>query len=42
MTESRARPNTPATWKANAAGVDLNRNFDAGWAQLDEPRRPLV
>lgn len=24
-----------AQWKANAAGVDLNRNFDAGWAQLE-------
>lgn len=22
-------------WKANAAGVDLNRNFDAGWERVD-------
>ena len=27
-------------WKANAAGVDLNRNFDAGWAQLDSRAAP--
>ena len=24
-----------AQWKANAAGVDLNRNFDAGWGGSD-------
>ena len=29
-----------AQWKANAAGVDLNRNFDAGWAQLDDGAAP--
>ena len=23
------------TWKANAAGVDLNRNFDAQWGRID-------
>lgn len=23
-------------WKSNAAGVDLNRNFDAGWEQLGD------
>lgn len=25
-------------WKANAAGVDLNRNFDAGWNKIDDNR----
>ncbi len=24
-----------ATWKANGLGVDLNRNFDAGWSVID-------
>lgn len=24
----------PAQWKANAVGVDLNRNFDAGWQEF--------
>ena len=28
------------TWKANAAGVDLNRNFDAGWELLDGRSAP--
>lgn len=23
-------------WKSNAAGVDLNRNFDAGWVQIED------
>lgn len=27
-------------WKANAAGVDLNRNFDAGWDMLDQKHQP--
>ncbi len=27
-------------WKANAAGVDLNRNFDAGWAEVDTRPAP--
>ncbi|MBQ6361039.1 MAG: SH3 domain-containing protein [Lachnospiraceae bacterium] len=27
-------------WKANAAGVDLNRNFDAGWEALDQKKEP--
>ena len=25
-----------ATWKANGVGVDLNRNFPAGWEQIDD------
>jgi g-D-glutamyl-meso-diaminopimelate peptidase len=25
--------NNPARWKANALGVDLNRNFSVGWSQ---------
>ena len=25
-------------WKSNAAGVDLNRNFDAGWDIIDDNR----
>ena len=29
-----------AQWKANAAGVDLNRNFDAGWDALDGRAAP--
>lgn len=24
-------------WKANAMGVDINRNFDVGWSQLKSP-----
>ena len=27
-------------WKANAAGVDLNRNFDAEWEELDLRKQP--
>lgn len=27
-------------WKANAAGVDLNRNFDAGWEGLESRSAP--
>lgn len=26
--------NEPGRWQANARGVDLNHNFDAGWAEL--------
>ena len=28
------------TWKANAAGVDLNRNFDAQWQRIDTRPEP--
>ncbi len=31
-----SEPAYASRWKANAAGVDLNRNFDAGWAGLPE------
>ena len=27
-------------WKANAAGVDLNRNFDAGWDEISQKAEP--
>jgi g-D-glutamyl-meso-diaminopimelate peptidase len=27
-------------WKANAAGVDLNNNFDAGWSEMDLKEYP--
>ncbi len=27
-------------WKANANGVDLNRNFDAQWAGIESPAKP--
>lgn len=27
-------------WKANAAGIDLNRNFDAQWVDLSGPAEP--
>ncbi len=27
-------------WKANAAGVDLNNNFDAGWNEIDLKQQP--
>ncbi|MBO5796729.1 MAG: M14 family metallocarboxypeptidase [Clostridia bacterium] len=30
---------TPGLWQANARGVDLNHNFDAGWAALQELER---
>lgn len=29
-----------AQWKANARGVDLNRNFNAGWESLDGAKEP--
>lgn len=29
-----------STWKANAEGVDLNRNFDAGWAEYTGSPEP--
>jgi g-D-glutamyl-meso-diaminopimelate peptidase len=28
------------TWKANALGVDINRNFPSGWESLDSPDGP--
>ncbi|HOV69732.1 MAG TPA: M14 family zinc carboxypeptidase, partial [Clostridia bacterium] len=27
-------------WKSNAAGVDLNRNFNAGWSSVYSPKNP--
>lgn len=27
-------------WKANARGVDINRNFNAGWEEYEGPREP--
>lgn len=27
-------------WKSNASGVDLNNNFDAGWAEIDLKQAP--
>ncbi|WP_300857732.1 M14 family metallocarboxypeptidase [uncultured Clostridium sp.] len=27
-------------WKANARGVDLNRNFDAGWDEINQRKKP--
>lgn len=27
-------------WKANAAGVDLNRNFDVGWDEISQKTEP--
>lgn len=29
-----------ALWKANGKGVDLNRNFPAGWEQIDDRTEP--
>ncbi len=29
-----------ALWKANARGVDLNRNFDAGWEEYTRAANP--
>lgn len=26
-------------WKANAIGVDLNRNFDAGWSEINQSKK---
>lgn len=31
--------NEPGRWQANARGVDLNHNFDAGWAELRKIER---
>jgi len=28
------------SWKSNANGVDINRNFDAGWSDIDSPASP--
>jgi len=33
-TKISAMSNNLTEWKANAAGVDLNRNFDAGWQEF--------
>lgn len=30
----------PARWKANAAGVDLNRNFSVGWGEMVNTKVP--
>ena len=35
LVDAVSRGNTK-TWQANARGVDLNHNFDAGWKQLHE------
>ena len=35
-----AMSNNLTEWKANAAGVDLNRNFDAGWQEFGGSPRP--
>ena len=29
-----------AIWKANAAGIDLNKNFDAGWEGIEQKESP--
>lgn len=31
-----------ATWKANANGVDLNRNFDVNWEKLENREQPSM
>lgn len=35
-TVARIQAENPALWQANARGVDLNHNFDAGFARLRE------
>lgn len=35
----RIQERSPASWQANARGVDLNHNFDAGFAELKELER---
>ena len=37
---SASKANYAKDWKANGLGVDLNRNFDAGWAENDDRRAP--
>lgn len=32
---------TPGLWQANARGVDINHNFNAGWAQMQEQAAAL-
>lgn len=32
-------PTSPGRWQANARGVDINHNFNAGWALLQELER---
>ena len=37
---SASKANYAKDWKANGLGVDLNRNFDAGWAENDDRTAP--
>ena len=37
---SASKLNYAKDWKANALGVDLNRNFSAGWEMLDDRTAP--
>ena len=37
LVESVWQPDVP--WNANAAGVDINHNFDAGWSRLRQAER---
>lgn len=37
---SETRADYPSRWKANANGVDLNRNFPAGWEALESRAVP--
>ena len=37
---SKSESSYATLWKANAEGVDINRNFPAGWAQIDDRTGP--
>ncbi|MBR0447300.1 MAG: gamma-D-glutamyl-meso-diaminopimelate peptidase [Clostridia bacterium] len=36
-TATVAGADTPGLWRGNARGVDINHNFNAGWAEMQDP-----
>lgn len=36
-TAAAAGADTPGLWRGNARGVDINHNFNAGWAEMQDP-----
>ena len=37
---SKSESNYATLWKANGEGIDINRNFPAGWERIDDRTGP--